>query len=77
MNKKSITAINRACVLLGGTSALARVTGVKPPTVSQWLAGIRPVPAKRCPPIEIALDKQVTRKDLRPMDWHEYWPELV
>jgi len=27
--------------------------------------------------IERATDGAVTRKDLRPEDWHEIWPELA
>jgi DNA-binding transcriptional regulator YdaS (Cro superfamily) len=30
----------------GGVSALAALLGVKPPTVSQWKAGDRPVPPR-------------------------------
>ena len=69
-------AINQARDLIGGTSALARVTGVKAPTVCQWISGDRPVPARFCPQIEMAPNGAVTRKDLRPADWHLIWPEL-
>lgn len=50
----------------GGVSALAGSLGVKPPTVSQWRKGERPVP----PRLALALAKQwpalVTVHDLRP-----------
>ena len=45
--------------------------------VSQWGSGTRPVPIERCVPIERATLGKVTRKDLRPDDWHEIWPELA
>jgi DNA-binding transcriptional regulator YdaS (Cro superfamily) len=35
------------------------------------------VPIERCVPIERATNGAVTRKDLRPDDWQEIWPELA
>jgi DNA-binding transcriptional regulator YdaS (Cro superfamily) len=35
------------------------------------------VPIEHCVRIERASAGQVTRKDLRPGDWQEYWPELA
>jgi DNA-binding transcriptional regulator YdaS (Cro superfamily) len=32
---------------------------------------------KLCVSIERESDEEVTRKHLRPDDWHEVWPELV
>ena len=32
---------------------------------------------ERCVQIEQATDGAVTRRDLRPADWHLIWPELV
>lgn len=68
--------LSNAIELAGGLTALARVIGVKPPTVSQWLTLKRPIPVDKCVAIEIAVKRQVTRKDLRPNDWRRYWPEL-
>lgn len=66
----SIEAINKACALIGGTGALARLTGVKAPTVSQWLAGVCPVPARFCPKIENAVGGKVTCEEILPdFDW--------
>jgi len=45
--------------------------------VSQWASATKPVPFERCTAIEVATDGAVTRRDLRPLDWHEHWPELV
>lgn len=56
---------------------LAKDIGVTPVLISQWRNGIRPVPIERCVSIEQATAGQVTRKDLRPDDWHLIWPELV
>jgi DNA-binding transcriptional regulator YdaS (Cro superfamily) len=55
----------------------ARAVGVSPDMVYQWIKGIRPVSAERCVAIEQATAGAVTRKDLRPDDWHLIWPELT
>lgn len=55
---------------------LARDIGVPPVLISQWRNGIRPVPIERCMPIEKATGGQVTRKDLRPNDYFDIWPEI-
>ena len=69
--------IKRACDLVGGISKMAALLGISGPTVSQWCTGIRPVPIERCVAIERATEGTVTRRDLRPDDWHEIWPELA
>ena len=62
--------IEKASLHVGSASELARILGVKPPTVSQWRAGTRPIPAERCPAIERATGGQVTCEELRPdVDW--------
>ncbi len=43
----------------------------------QWIKKRRPVAADRCVAIERATDGAVTRRDLRPDDWQDIWPELV
>ncbi len=70
-------AIERAAVACGGQAALARKLGLKPPTVNQWVQGVRPVPIEHCFSIERATNGTVTRRDLRPDDWREIWPELA
>ena len=57
-------------------SDLARKVGVAPSVIYQWKTGVRRVPIIRCADIELATNGQVTRKDLRPDDWHLIWPEL-
>lgn len=56
---------------------LATAIGASPVLISQWATGKRLVPIERCVPIERATDGAVTRRDLRPDDWHEIWPELA
>jgi DNA-binding transcriptional regulator YdaS (Cro superfamily) len=51
--------------------------GVSPVLIHQWASELRQIPFERCMPIEIATGGAVTRKDLRPDDWHIHWPELV
>lgn len=55
---------------------LAEHLGVPPPLISQWRNG-RPVPIERCVAIERVTNGAVTRRDLRPADWHLIWPELI
>lgn len=61
----------------GAGVALAKALGVHPVMVSQWSNGVKPVPVERCADIERATGGKVTRRDLRPADWHRHWPELV
>lgn len=61
----------------GRANELARAIGVSPVLISQWKTGARPVPIDRCPAIERATGGAVTRRDLRPDDWADIWPELV
>jgi DNA-binding transcriptional regulator YdaS (Cro superfamily) len=61
----------------GTASAIAQALGVHPVMVSQWSAGLKPVPVERCTPLERATSGMVRRWDLRPDDWHVIWPELI
>lgn len=47
--------------------------------IRQWQHGYADrVPSpENCVSIERATDGAVTRRDLRPDDWHRIWPELV
>jgi len=58
-------------------SALAKLIGVAPSFVNQWVSRERPVPVKHCLAIEQATGGKVTRKELRPKDWEAIWPELA
>lgn len=66
-----------ACEIAGGQSSLAKILGVSPPTINQWIKGVRPIPVERCSAIERATHGQVTRQELRPDDWADIWPELI
>ena len=55
------TAIN-----IVGAAKTAQILDVKPPSVSKWTKGERPVPATHCPYIEDATDGQVRCEDLFP-----------
>ena len=73
---RGMSPIRTAIDAVGSQSALAALLGVRQPTVSEWLRGERPVPIERCVDIERVTDGAVTRRDLRPDDWHRIWPEL-
>ena len=61
----------------GRKSMLATAMKVPSQLVSQWANGSRPIPITRCVAIERATNGAVTRRDLRPDDWHLIWPELA
>lgn len=61
----------------GRGAAIASAIGVDPQLIYQWAGGSRPIPVPRCVPIENATSGEVTRKDLRPDDWMDLWPELA
>lgn len=56
---------------------IAERIGVTPGFMSQCKNGLRPWPPVTCVRIEQATAGKVTRRDLRPDDWHLIWPELV
>ena len=72
-----MNAMERAIKKVGSQAALAERLGVRQPTISEWSRGERPVPIERCVEIEFACEGDVTRRDLRPLDWWRIWPELV
>lgn len=69
--------VKKACAITGSQALLARLLGVTPAVVYQWVSGLRPVPVRYCAAIERATAGAVTRQDLRPDDWREIWPELA
>jgi len=61
----------------GGVTRLAFAIGVTQSAISNWKArGTKPN-AVYCAAIERATNGLVTRRDLRPQDWHLIWPELA
>ncbi len=62
---------------LGGPAVVARMVGVKPPSVIEWRT--RGIPAERCPALEKGSDGRFTCEVMRPdVRWHrvphEGWP---
>lgn len=57
-------------------SEFARRIGLSQSMLYQMIKGLRPVPEKICVRIERATAGAVTRRDLRPDDWADIWPEL-
>ena len=60
----------------GGAKNLADKLGVSKSFLSQMASGASSKSQKRCVEIEVEKYGKVTRKDLRPSDWHKIWPEL-
>ena len=67
--------IDSAAEACGGIGKLAALIDQSPQVVSNWRT--RGVPIPQCPEIERATGGMVTRRHLRPDDWHRIWPELV
>lgn len=63
--------------LLGGTTAVARLLGIKPPSVSGWnKSGVIPED-KLIRLAPVAESRGIaTRKQLFPKDYHLIWPEI-
>ncbi|SEN72068.1 Putative antitoxin of toxin-antitoxin system, YdaS/YdaT [Nitrosospira multiformis] len=60
----------------GNATYLAERLDVSLSYLSQLSSGGASVSPERCVLIEEATSGKVTRKDLRPNDWHLIWPEL-
>lgn len=69
--------LQTAVKTLDGQAALAAAIGVRQQHVWNWLNRPGYVPPEHCAAIETATGGAVTRRDLRPEDWHRIWPELV
>lgn len=61
----------------GGKSKFADSIGISISYLSQLSSGLASISPARCTSIEKATDGKVTRRDLRPDDWQEIWPELA
>jgi DNA-binding transcriptional regulator YdaS (Cro superfamily) len=61
----------------GSIGELADQIGAHRPDVSRWASGKRVVPEKSAVAIEVATQGAVSRRDLRPNDWQDIWPELA
>lgn len=70
-----IPSIQHACRLSGGQAALAKFLNLSPGAINQWIKGRRPIPPIHC--VSIEREFGIPRKDLRPHDWQDIWPELA
>lgn len=61
----------------GTATRLAASIGVSISYLSQMASGAAPISAERCVVIERATNGAVSRRDLRPDDWQDIWPELA
>lgn len=61
----------------GRAAALATAIGRASAFVSQMASGARTVSPATAVMIERATEGAVSRRDLRPHDWHLVWPELA
>lgn len=77
LSNKSSAALLRAIQLAGSQSALGRRLGRPQALIHKWLHSKKPVGADHCAAIERVTAGAVTRRDLRPDDWHLIWPELT
>ncbi len=68
-------AVEKAASILGSQKALAERLDVSHQAVWAWI-NRNSIPAEHCTAIERATSGAVTRRDLRPLDWHLIWPEL-
>ena len=66
---------------LGGTTAVALLLGIRAPSVSGWRDGrdVFGIPEDKL--IRLAPTAEArgiaSRRDLRPNDWHQIWPEIA
>lgn len=67
--------VDRAARVLGGRLLMAERLGVSAAAVGNWKQ--RGVPIEHCTRIERLTLRQVTRRDLRPDDYLDIWPELA
>lgn len=72
MNLAEYLAVER-----GRQALLCRLIKCHAPDLSRWASGERPCPPAWCVAIELATEGAVTRRELRPNDWQQIWPELV
>lgn len=67
--------LDAAAHYVGGRPTLAQMLGVSLGAIGNWKA--RGMPIGPCLAIERATGGKVTRKDLRPVDWQDIWPEIA
>jgi DNA-binding transcriptional regulator YdaS (Cro superfamily) len=78
METPNLAALNRAIEICGSRRALARELGISQVAVGQWFfdtdhKNYREVPPRQCVRIEALTNGRVSRRELRPGDWAEWW----
>lgn len=68
---------NRVIKHFGSPTKTALALGVTVQAICFWRDGERQINPKICVLSEKLTDGKVTRKDLRPKDFAEIWPELA
>lgn len=61
----------------GTAKRLAAFLGVSPSYLSQMASGESSISERRCVLIERFSSGKLSRRDLRPDDWQDIWPELA
>lgn len=59
----------------GGATRFAKQIKVSRSRLSQMVSGITAIPAHKATAIRDATNGLVSRKESRPDDWSDYWPE--
>lgn len=72
-----MNALDLAIEHMGGVGKLAGAIGMGQAAVSNWRARNTLIDPLHCVAIEVATTAVVTRKQLRPNDWQQIWPELA
>jgi DNA-binding transcriptional regulator YdaS (Cro superfamily) len=69
--------IHRAIERMGGPAEASKTLGIKPQNFYHWTGPRQTrVAPEHCVVIERETGGEVTRKQLRPDDWWNFWPEL-
>jgi len=72
--------VKRIIDLMGGATSVARILGIKTPSVHGWIVDDS-IPRGRLIEFGALLEEksggEITRKDLFPNDWQRIWPELA
>jgi DNA-binding transcriptional regulator YdaS (Cro superfamily) len=55
---------------------MAAIIGVTQGRIGHWYRGEDMPPPATCVLLERYSNGQITRQELRPLDWHTIWPEL-
>lgn len=61
----------------GRMAALAQKLKIAAPVISDWCSQKKEIPVARAAQIEFFTGGEVTRQDMFPDKWQEYWPELA